>query len=170
MDYGMPTLIELETLEDTMKLSKELSLQFIELNMNMPQYQLESVRDTTHFKQLKESFHIYYTVHLDENLNVCDFNPLVRNAYLETVKRTIDFGLKLNIPILNMHMNHGVHFTLPDKKVKLFEKYKEDYLKGMEAFQEMCVHEIGTEHMQICIENTDGFLEYEKEAIQMPMN
>jgi hypothetical protein len=33
---------------------------------------------------------IYYTIHLDENMNVADFNPLVREAYLETVRRTIE--------------------------------------------------------------------------------
>lgn len=27
---------------------------------------------------------LYYTIHLDEALNIADFNPLVRQAYLET--------------------------------------------------------------------------------------
>lgn len=29
-------------------------------------------------------------MHLDENINIADFNPLIRNAYLETVRRTIE--------------------------------------------------------------------------------
>lgn len=39
--FGMPTLIELSTISDCVKLCKELNLDFIELNMNMPQYQVE---------------------------------------------------------------------------------------------------------------------------------
>ncbi len=39
MKLGMPTLIELNTLEDNAKLCKELGLDFIEINMNLPQFQ-----------------------------------------------------------------------------------------------------------------------------------
>lgn len=39
--FGMPTLIELNRLEDTMKLCKKLNLDFFELNMNLPQFQIE---------------------------------------------------------------------------------------------------------------------------------
>lgn len=39
MDFGMPTLIENDTLEDNAKLCNELGLQFVELNMNLPQFQ-----------------------------------------------------------------------------------------------------------------------------------
>ena len=34
LQYGMPTLIEIDSLEDTIKLCKELDLSFVELNMN----------------------------------------------------------------------------------------------------------------------------------------
>ena len=39
LQFGMPTLIELDDLEDAMKLCNELGLSFVELNMNLPQYQ-----------------------------------------------------------------------------------------------------------------------------------
>lgn len=42
----MPTLIELNSLEDTIQLCKELQLSFIELNMNLPQYQIERFENT----------------------------------------------------------------------------------------------------------------------------
>ena len=35
--YGMPTLIECDSLDETIKLCKELKLDFIEINMNLPQ-------------------------------------------------------------------------------------------------------------------------------------
>lgn len=39
MQFGMPTLIENRTLEDNIRLCKKLGLQFLELNMNFPEYQ-----------------------------------------------------------------------------------------------------------------------------------
>ena len=39
MDFGMPTLIELDSLSDTVSLCKALGLRFVELNMNLPWYQ-----------------------------------------------------------------------------------------------------------------------------------
>lgn len=167
MIFGMPTLMELNGLEETMELCKELGLSFVELNMNLPQYQLKNLENTDFLKELKDKYHLFYTVHLDENFNISDFNPLVANAYMETMERTIKVAKKLKIPIINMHMNHGVHFTLPDKKVKLFEQYKDFYLESILQFRDVCEKAIDNAGICICIENTDGFQDYEKEAIEL---
>ncbi len=74
IDFGMPTLIETDTLEACAALCHTLGLQFIELNMNLPQYQPNQI-DVPHFQSVAERYGIYYTIHLDENLNVSDFNP-----------------------------------------------------------------------------------------------
>lgn len=165
MIYGMPTLIEIKTLEDTISLCKELNLDFIELNMNLPQYQIEKLEDTERFVKLAEENKIFFTIHLDENLNPCDFNKLVSDAYLKTVERTIEVAKKINVPVLNMHMNHGVHFTLPEKKVQLFEEYNCEYMSAWKNFRQMCEEKIAGSNIKICIENTDGFRSYEKDAI-----
>ncbi len=165
MTFGMPTLIEIDELEDNCKLCKELSLSFLELNMNLPQYQLEGLENTDILLRLKEKYQIGFTIHLDENLNFSDFNKLVAGAYLETVRRTIKAARKLETPVINMHMNHGVHFTLPDKKVQLYEQYRDNYLESIHNFMQMCEQEIGTSDMLICIENTEGFKNYEQDAI-----
>ena len=68
----------------------------------MPEYQLDKI-DIVHFKKLAKHNNIYYTIHLDENFNFCDFNPYVSNAYLKTVTETIRIAKKLNVPVLNMH-------------------------------------------------------------------
>ncbi len=64
-------------------------------------------------------------------------------------------------------MNHGVHFTLPDKKVQLFEQYRELYLSRITDFRDICEKTIGDSNIKICIENTDGYRGYEKEAIDI---
>lgn len=121
MDFGMPTLIELDSLAETIELCVNSELKFIELNMNMPQYQLDKLTllDLHRYKNSS----VYFTIYLDENLNVWDFNPLVTKAYFGTVLSSIMFAAEMDIPILNMHlnmhMNNGVYFTLPDQKIFL---------------------------------------------------
>jgi len=39
----MPTLIEYPSLEQNLSLCSELGLDFVELNMNMPEYQLDRI-------------------------------------------------------------------------------------------------------------------------------
>ena len=177
MQFGMPTLIENKTLEDNISLCKRLGLNFIELSMNFPEYQLEQLEHTEKFIQIAEQNKIYYTIHLDENLNIADFNMLVSDAYLETVRRTISVAKKLlclrnkygdsSQPLtLNMHMNHGIYITLPDRKVQMYERDFETYMNSYIRFREKCIQWIGGSDIKIAIENTDGFREYEKKAVE----
>ncbi len=177
MQFGMPTLIENRSLEDNVALCSELGLQFIELNMNFPEYQTEYLEQTDRLMRLAEQAGIYYTVHLDENLNIADFNQLVSEAYLETVRRAIAatvkllplrdrFGDKTQPLILNMHMNHGIYITLPDRKVQMYERDFETYMQSFEAFRSKCEEWIDDSDVMIAVENTDGFREYEKKAIE----
>ena len=141
MQFGMPTLIENRTLQDNVNLCKRLNLRFIELNMNFPEYQVESLEHVDALVKSAEEAGIYYTIHLDENLNIADFNPLVSEAYLETVRRSIEVVKKL-IPLrdrygnkaqpltLNMHMNHGIYITLPDRKVQMYDRDFDTYMKS----------------------------------------
>lgn len=163
--FGMPTLIETKSIDECVTLAKELSLDFIELNMNMPEYQLENI-DVEHFKNLAKQNGIYYTVHLDENLNFCDFNRYVADAYLKTVSDTVKFAEKLGAPVLNMHLSDGVYFTLPDKRVFLFEQYKDYYLKAVRDFILLCEKEIGASDIKICIENCNSFKPFQKQAVE----
>lgn len=166
LQFGMPTLIEMESLEDTVKLCRELGLSFIELNMNIPRYQAECLENISWLKSLRGKYGTGYTIHLDENLNVCDFNKAVAGAYTDTVIRTIRVARELDVPVLNMHMNHGVHFTLPGRKIQLFEQYFEEYMESWKKFCAVCEESAGDSGLKICIENTDGYREYEKEAIR----
>ena len=166
MSFGMPTLIETSTLDECAKLCAELGLDFIELNMNLPQYQLDKI-NVDYFKSIAHKYGIYYTIHLDENLNVCDFNSYVAEAYIKTVADTIKIAKQLDIKVLNMHMAKGVYFTLPDRKVLLFSEYKEQYLKSIVDFRKMCETAIDDANIKICIENCDGYENFQKEAIEL---
>lgn len=166
MLFGMPTLIETETAQESAALCRELGLDFVELNMNMPQYQLNALHEDD-LIGLAENYGIFFTVHLDENLNVSDFNPYVAEAYLRTVRETIAFAKNIGAPIINMHLAQGVYFTLPNEKRYLFEEYKERYLQSMGDLVSLCENAIGDSKIRICVENCDGFHDFQKEAIAM---
>ncbi len=176
MQFGMPTLIENPTLKDNIALCRSLGLRFIELNMNFPEYQLDQLEQTDELLRAAEEAGIYYTIHLDENLNIADFNPLVAEAYLETVRRSICALQKL-LPLrdrfgggprpltLNMHMHHGIHITLPDRKVQMYDRDFDTYMKSFSVFRKRCEEWIGESELMIAVENTDGFRGYERKAI-----
>lgn len=166
LSFGMPTLIETDTLDACAALCGALGLQFIELNMNLPQYQLVEMA-VSHFQAVAERYGIEYTIHLDENLNVSDFNPYVAEAYRRTVRETIAFAKKLHVPILNMHLSRGVYFTLPEQRVFLFNTYREQYLQSMATFRDMCEQAIGASNLRICIENCDGYTDFQMQAMDL---
>ena len=176
MQFGMPTLIENHTLEENAALCEALELRFIELNMNFPEYQVDRLEQTDELIRIAEQRHLYYTVHLDESLNIADFNPLVTKAYLETVRRTI-LAAKALLPLrdrygdpaqpltLNMHMHHGIYITLPDRKVQMYERNFETYMQSFAVFRSLCEEWIGDSSIMMAVENTDGFRDYEKKMI-----
>ncbi|PJJ27195.1 TIM barrel protein [Lacrimispora celerecrescens] len=167
IEFGMPTLIELTDLEENAKLCNNLGLKFIELNMNLPQYQIESMKKTKMFQDISKEYGVYYTIHLDENLNISDFNQAVTKAYLDTVIQALMIAKELEIPLLNMHMNRGVYFTLPEQKIFLFEKFRDSYLRSIQYFKTICENLIGGDNLIITIENTEGYPAHQREAIDI---
>lgn len=101
--FGMPTLIELDTLEDTCALCRRLGLRFVELNMSFPQYQPERM-DLAALRALKEKYGVFYTIHMDESLDPCSVNPGIARVYTETALKTVELAKALEIPTLNMHL------------------------------------------------------------------
>ena len=176
MLFGMPTLIENRTLEENVSLCVRLGLRFVELNMNFPEYGPDRLAQTDSLLRIGEDTGIFFTIHLDENLNIADFNRLVSEAYLETVRRTIESAKKLAFLqerfgggrplVLNMHMNHGVHITLPDRKVQMYDRDSDVYMESFAMFRSLCEEWIGDSGVMIAIENTDGFRDYEKRAVE----
>ena len=135
------------------------------------------------YREIAEWIRKTYGVHVTNlniaqiNLNIADFNPLVSEAYLETVRRTIEAAKKLVVlrdrygdrsqPLsLNMHMNHGIYIILPDRKVQMYDRDFDTYMKSFAGFREKCEEWLGDSDVLITVENTDGFRDYEKKAIE----
>jgi sugar phosphate isomerase/epimerase len=166
MDFGMPTLLELNTLEENIALCKELGLSFVEINCNVPEFQVENM-DIDHLLHLRQSSGIYFTFHLDEYLSVTDPNPTISEAYIQSVVNSIEFAKKARIPVMTMHFLNGVVFTLPDKKVYVYEKYSAYYLERLRHFRDRVHQAVGDSHIKVCIENVTGFESYMKDGIDL---
>lgn len=166
MSYGMPTMIETETVLRCAQVARELGLDFVELNINFPQYQL-SMLDPEALKKIAREYGIRYTLHLDDEMSIADFNAYVAEGYLKTVLDAIALAKQLDIPLLNMHLSRGAKYTLPDRVVYFFEAYREDYLRKITAFRDACETAIGDSGILICVENTSGYLDFQRAAVEL---
>ena len=165
--FGMPTLIENRDLAENVALCRELGLRFVELNMNFPEFQLDTLPSAQELERVKEENGVFFTLHLDENMNAADFNPLVRSAYTETAVRVIALARDIHAPVINMHMNPGVYITLPDRKEYLYLRNRDTYMGHLRTFRDLCTEKIGNSDVKICVENTDGWRDFEREAVDM---
>ena len=60
---------------------------------------------------------------------------MVRNAYQETLRRALELAQGAEMPIVNLHLNHGVYFTLPGKKTYLYAERREEYLQHIDEMR-----------------------------------
>jgi sugar phosphate isomerase/epimerase len=64
-------------------------------------------------------------------------------------------------------MSEGIYFSLPDRKIYLFEQYKKQYLDRLKVFRDACAAAIGNDVILICIENCGAYHGFQQEAIEL---
>lgn len=165
MKFGMPTLLELPSMEANIALASRLGLDFIELNMCLPSYQQDRLEPET-LNRMSDKYGFSYTVHLEEAFDPCVFNPVIAQAWLEVLRRLIAKAKEFHCPILNMHLATGTYFTLPDERQYLYENYQTHYTERLLRFRDACDAWIGSSDIRICIENTDGFSPFKQQGIE----
>ncbi len=168
MKFGMPTLVECRDLEHCAQVASHLGLDFIEVNMSFPQYQPQTL-GVEEARRISKKYGVFYTIHADELLNPFDFNPIIRKAYVDTMRETIRFAKALSVPIINMHLLKGVYVTLPGRVILLTDVYKEDYTKAVKEFIAVCEEEIGERDIKIAIENVDNNTFTESQLSVLPL-
>ena len=155
MKFGMPALVECDSIVECVRVAKENSLDFVEINMSFPQY-IPANSDVSLYNKLASENGIFYTVHADEQLNPFDFNEEVSKCYFNVMAECIDFAVAIGAPVINMHLLKGVYVTLPDKVILLTDVYKSEYLSRVKDFISMCEERIGNAPLKIAIENVDS--------------
>ena len=165
MDFGMPYLLEMQSIEDCCALAHELGLQFVELNANFPGCMTDKL-DPAQLHRLAGKYGVYFTLHIEEECDPFAFNTAVRNAWLKSVRHALSIAAALQMPIVNMHFPHGVYITLPSEKVYLYERYAADFKAALTDFRAMCEEALEGTSTRIAIENTNGWKEHEQRAIE----
>lgn len=166
--FGMPFLLETESVAEAIDLAVRLKLDFVELNSNFPQCQLDLL-DSEYLKKEAAETGLFFTLHLDDSLNVCDFNRRVREAYVETVLDAIRLAKRAGMPRINLHLAKGNIVTLPDGRHYLFEKFEDEFLAAMADFRDRCTKEVGGSGVRLAFENTDGWEPYERRALEIAL-
>ncbi len=163
MQYGMPSLIECAGIEENVRLCRAFGLDFIELNMNLPMFQPDELSRAIDYAQ---KHGVGITIHADENLDCMDFSAPVANAYLSVLIDTIQIAREYGVPTVNLHLNRGVYFSLPDRRTFLYDVYRERYLARVQEMRDRCAEAAGKD-VRVLIENTNGFLPFQKAAIEL---
>lgn len=151
--FGMPTLIEKNSIADNVILCKELGLDFVELNMNLP-YCMPENNSTDTMIALKNKYDIEFTVHFPEDVDFGCFYEEMRQANIILYKKIATWASEFGAEKINIHLNPGVYFTLPNKKMFVYEKNKsmfvEKFMNSMESIRNIS-EPLG---LKVCIENT----------------
>jgi sugar phosphate isomerase/epimerase len=165
---GMPGLLEFDSIEENITLCKTLELDFIELNMNLPMY--NHLIDVDKINRMLKENNLKVSLHLSETFDPFELDPIIRAARLESFRRALDIASALDAFLLNMHLSKGIHFTLPDKKVNLYEQFQEEYLKHVHSFKsildkvdiDVCIENTGIHNLSYIQEATDILLESDR--------
>jgi len=163
ISWGMPSLAEFDSMEENAALCRRLGLRFIEANMNLPCFQPERLEYAV---RTAAAYGVGVTLHADENFAPADFNSLLANAHIETFRRTLRLARRLDIEKVNMHLNKGVYFSLPEGKLYLHGKYRSAWMERMRVLRSMCDAELGGSGVRVCVENTDGWVDHQIEALR----
>lgn len=153
---GMQMMMEAETLAQNAALCRSLGLDFVEMHMNLPECQ-PVMLDAGRVQELKDKHGIFFTLHLPEDMDIAHMNPTIREAWLSVACQTVETARAIGAPILNLHMQPGVHFTLPDRKIHLLARYGDDYMRHIGEFGRRMQDVIGGEGPMICLENTGKY-------------
>ena len=162
MKFGMPAMIEFDSIDDNIKLAKDLNLSFIELNLDLPYCNIANL-DLLNLTKVND---IEFTIHLSEKIDVGELNENLRIAYLNNIESVVKLGVKNNIRRYNLHLDPGIHFSLPDKKVFIYEKYIDEYKQALNKSCEV-LDKLSQEYdVQIMFENLK-LPEYLKEGFKV---
>lgn len=162
----MPVLLECDGLTESAHLCRSLGLDFVELNMGLPAYQPGSL-ETVKLIETADEYGIFWTIHMDCFLNPFDFNPYIAEAARKTVTETLRTAGICSVPLLNMHLARGDYFTLPDRKVNLYDRYRREYLELVTRFRNDCEREAECADVKILIENCSGYTDFQKAALEI---
>lgn len=163
MKLGMPQLYEFDTIEDNLKLAKELNLDFIELNLNFSYCRKEM--EGGNLKALLDKYNILATLHFYDEADFGTYQEVV-DAYLIHLERYAKLG-KDYIRSINIHNIPGPVVTISGVKnyiyLKEFDEYSKRLINNLKKAEAIC-NKYG---IILVIENTEGLVPYMEKTYEL---
>lgn len=153
--FGIPVLIGFHELRPNLELCRELGLDFVELNINLPYSFPENMSSHEVRTAVKEGMR--FSMHLHDELDLGSLQPSVRQGHLERCEEALRWGSRHGAFLINLHLNPGVYFTLPDRKVWVYERYLDEYIESLNGSFGRLSSLADSLGIRICVENTGHF-------------
>lgn len=151
MKLGMPQLYEYDNIEDNLKLCKELSLDFIELNLNFS-YCRKEMEEGKVLGLLKK-YDLEATLHFYDEADLGSYNEVV-DAYLVLLDRYLSLG-KNYIKQVNIHSIPGPVVTISGVKNYIYDKEYDEYIRRLVSNLNKALAICNKYNVNMVIENTD---------------
>lgn len=160
MKAGMPGLVECTTLKELVDLCRELKLDFIELNMNLP-YNFITNINPDELRSVTKLYGIEFTMHMPDDADLGSFYESVRKGYVELFSDTIDWARAAGVKLLNLHIVKGARMTLPDRAVYVYDQYSSEFERNFLESLSVLSLKAQEARVTLSIENSSNFgLEY----------
>lgn len=166
MKLGIPTLVDFYGIEEHAELCKQCGCDFIELNFTFPWLDCDQI-DVDRLVKAKEQNGFFYTVHLHDQLEPLSFCGELRRAGTQNVLRAIQIACELGATNLTMHLNVGAYSSRVSGKIYLCNLYMDRYLDNARRFADEVYPYLEKHSVNLCIENTTGFVSAQKRAIEL---
>ena len=166
MRLGMPFLLENGSVESACALCAELGLGFVELNGSFPTCLAEKL-NAAELMRLKEKYGVGFTFHLPEMADPFAFDAPVQHAWRLVVRDFLQLAKDVGAPVVNMHLPRGVYITLPQGRTYINMQYGIEYMAAVNSFRDAVDAMLRGTGTRLCIENTDGFLPHEWNAVDV---
>ncbi|MDA3834996.1 MAG: hypothetical protein PF495_16540 [Spirochaetales bacterium] len=152
--FGIPTLMEAESIDQMIDLCLEIGAGFIELNTNFPLYLQHNLIETDALNKLAEKG-LSCSIHLPEMLDLGSFQPELRLGALGMLGHLVDIVPPETRFIA--HMNTGIPVSLPDRKVFLYDYWNKVFLEALRKSAYECSRILERKSCCLCMENIGNF-------------
>lgn len=153
---GIPSLIEVPDLQRTIDLAIELGVDFVELNMNMPEFCPESLPARA-MRECREATGLDFTIHMPDDTDLASFHGPIREGHVARFGETARWAAEAGAKLINLHLSPGIYFTLPDRKVWIYENYYDKFVSNLrEAYGKVIDYAKGF-GVEVCTENVANF-------------
>ncbi|MDD1747116.1 MAG: sugar phosphate isomerase/epimerase [Methanomassiliicoccales archaeon] len=156
LPLGIPTLIELPDFDMTVKLALELKVDFIELNMNMPEFCPESLPAKT-IRECRNRTGLEFTIHMPDDTDLASFHDPIREGHVARFGETARWAAEAGAALINLHLSPGIYFTLPDRRVWIYENYYDKFIANLREAYGKVIRYAKEFGVSVCTENVTNF-------------